>query len=265
MASPRLAIVLPAHNEAANLARLLPAIPRRLDGVSKVDVIVVDDGSNDETGPVARGCHALVVTHRTNLGLGGALITGTEAAISVGADIVVHMDGDGQHAPADLPELLKPILSGELDFVTGARSFAAPMPRVLRFGNRVLSAAMAVLFGVRHPDTQCGYRAFRAGVWPRLRWGSIGYSIACEVLLNAHRSGVRCAVVPVETIYLDPHKGTTPADGVEILLRLLRWKVGHHTRRGSAPNADASVRELALADFMQSVPALAGATHPPTG
>lgn len=255
MASPRLAIVLPAHNEAANLARLLPTIPRRLEGVSKVDVIVVDDGSNDETGPVARDCHALVVTHRANLGLGGALITGTEAAISIGADVVVHMDGDGQHAPADLPALLKPVLSGELDFVTGARSFAAPMPRVLRFGNRVLSAAMAVLFGVRHPDTQCGYRAFRTAVWPRLRWGSVGYSIACEVLLNAHRNRVRCAVVPVETIYLDPHKGTTPADGVEILLRLLRWRLRLSRTAQAVSSAEDLVRKLALADFREAVPA----------
>ena len=260
MSAPRLAIVLPAHNEAANLARLLPAIPRRLEGVSQVDVIVVDDGSIDETGPVARGCQALVVTHRTNLGLGGALITGTEAALTIGADIVVHMDGDGQHSPSDLPAILGPILAREVDFSTGARSFAAPMPRVLQFGNRALSGVTALLFGVRHADTQCGYRAFRAGAWPALKWSSVGYSIACEVLLNAHRHGVRWAVVPVQTIYLDPHKGTTPADGVEILGRLLRWRFGHDRRPSRLSRADDDVRELALADFRQAVPTLASST-----
>ena len=218
------AVVIPARNEAERIGAVLRQIPRRLPGVSRVEVVVVDDGSQDRTAEVARRRGAIVARHEVNLGAGAALATGTAAAIRLGADIVVHMDADGQHPPAALRDLVKPLLEGA-DAASAYRGFGRPMPRLLRIGNRFLSLAAWGMFGVDHPDTQCAYRAFWARHWPLLAWRSRDYSFATEMLVRARRGGLRWAYVRIPTIYLDAFKGTGISDGVRIFGNLLRWRL----------------------------------------
>jgi glycosyltransferase involved in cell wall biosynthesis len=221
---PLVAIVIPAYHEAPRLRGVLSAIPSQLPGGAEARVIVVDDGSTDATAAVARATGAMVVRHRVNLGAGAALRTGTEAALKLGADIVVHMDADGQHPPEDLPRLIDALNRGA-DAVTAVRTFERPMPWLFILGNRFLSQATRTLFGIANPDTQCAYRAFWARCWPSLRWESTDYAFASEMLVLAKRHGIRWETVPIRTIYLDRYKGTGIGDGVRIFRKLLSWRL----------------------------------------
>jgi glycosyltransferase involved in cell wall biosynthesis len=192
--------------------------------VDCIRTIVVDDGSTDDTAAVSRRAGALVLRHRVNLGVGAALRTGTEAAIRLAADIVVHMDADGQHRPEDLHAMIEPLLQGA-DASTGIRVFRRPMPRLLIAGNQLLSLAAQVLFGVRNPDTQCAYRAFWSRCWPSLAWESRDYAFASEMLVRSKRHGIRWAMVQIPTIYHDRYKGTSIGDGMRIFRKLIVWRL----------------------------------------
>src|SRR6266545_8007615 len=128
-ADPRVAIVIPAYQAAGTVAAVVTGA--RAAGT----VYVVDDGSTEGTGEVGRGTGAAVLTHRTNRGKGAALATGIAAALAAGADIIVTLDADGQHPPAEIPRLLAPIVGGQADLVLGARDRTGAMPLGRRITN----------------------------------------------------------------------------------------------------------------------------------
>lgn len=131
----KLAVYLPALNESATIAAMLDAIPAHIPGITSLTKIVVDDGSTDGTGDIAR-CHgAEVVRHQRNLGTGRAFMSGVQSSIASGADIIVSIDADGQFAATSIPELIAPILRHAADVVL-----------CTRFGpNSQLSGSMAGL------------------------------------------------------------------------------------------------------------------------
>lgn len=227
----RLAVVIPARNEAERIANVVAELPQQLSGVEQVSVLVVDDGSGDDTSRAARAAGAQVVRHRLNLGKGAALRTGCEVAISAGADLIAVMDADGQHRPSDLSRIAAPLIAGTADLVLTYRTFAGTMPPAMRLGNWGLSGAFGLLYGRRFRDTQCGLRAFTRDAYARLAWDSAGYAVETEMLVRASRSNLRIVEVPIETVYHDRYKGTTPTDGARILADMVRWVLD---RRGSA-------------------------------
>jgi len=227
MERPSLAIVIPARNEAPRLPSVLDTLPGSLPGVGAILVVVVDDGSHDETVACARERGARVARHVVNLGKGAALRTGCEAALRLGADLIIAMDADGQHQAADLPRLVAPLLAGEADVVlTYREATGGTMPAVLKFGNRALSSTLKVMFGVDIRDTQCGLRAFTSDAYARLRWEARDYSVESEMLVRMARNHLRYVEVPIATVYADRYKGTQPIDGVKILGQLLRLRFG---------------------------------------
>ena len=115
-ASKNITVILPAYNEEVSIGSIVLLTRFYAD-----NVIVVDDGSSDRTAEVARKAGAEVIVHKVNQGKGAALKTGFTAAVSLGADVIVTMDSDGQHNPADIPKLVEPILKGEADMVNGSR------------------------------------------------------------------------------------------------------------------------------------------------
>src|SRR5262245_26210635 len=158
----RIAVVVPAFNEAAKIAATVASIPDYVD-----DIFVIDDASTDETSAVAacsRVTPVHVVRHAQNRGVGGAIATGYRRALAAGADVAVVMAGDGQMDPSDLPALLAPLADDVADYVKGNR-FKHPeiwstMPKSRIVGNVLLSAATRVTSGYSHVfDSQCGYTA----------------------------------------------------------------------------------------------------------
>lgn len=220
---PRIAVVLPARNEAPRIGSVLAALRLAQPGA---ETIVVDDGSSDETRRVARDHGASrVVSHRVSLGKGAALRTGCEAALADGCDLIVLMDADGQHRPEDVGRLVAALTAGQADLAIGYRSFSREMPAAMRLGNWGLSSLFWLIFGRDFRDTQCGLRGFRAESWEKLRWEAIDYSVESEMLVRAVSSRLRIVEVPISTLYDDRYKGTTPADGVRILAEMVRWRL----------------------------------------
>ena len=155
------AVIIPAYNEAENLPSTLARIPK--GNLPTLQVIVVDDGSSDGSAEVARQHGAdLVISHSRNLGLGAALRTGIEAAREIDARAAVYIDADGEYPPEQIPELLKPVESGEADYVLGSRYLGTrerhPVLRLI--ANVVFTGLLCLASGRRITDGQTGFRAF---------------------------------------------------------------------------------------------------------
>lgn len=157
-------LFLPAHDEEATVAGVVARAPRTVSG-RPVEVVVVDDGSSDDTARAAVAAGARLVTHRENLGLGAAVRTGLADAVERGAAAVAFCDADGEYAPGELERLVAPVLSGEADYVVGSRFAGGPrrMRPHRRLGNVVLTRLTG--FVARRPlsDGQSGYRALSRG------------------------------------------------------------------------------------------------------
>jgi glycosyltransferase involved in cell wall biosynthesis len=196
----RLAVVVSALDEEATIGTVVAAVPRAIPGVSSVQVIVIDDGSTDETAAraVAAGADRIVF-HRQNRGLVSTFADGMNAALSDGADVVLHLDGDGQHDPAYVPRLVEPILLGEADVVVGVRPLADAkhMSSVRRHGNRFGTWLFRKLLGLPISDATSGYRAFSRDALMRLNVVS-DYTYTLETLIRAARLklAVREVAVP---------------------------------------------------------------------
>jgi glycosyltransferase involved in cell wall biosynthesis len=211
-------VVVPVYNEGTGLPALVARVSRY---VPATNIVVIDDGSiprveRESVTP------AKVLRHRINLGKGMALKTGCEYAIQKKADAIVLMDGDGQHEPAEIPRLIDALQ--EVDIVFAARKLGQDMPSVRRMGNRVLNRSARWLYDVDLQDIWCGYRAFRSDCFSKISWNAHDYSVDVEMAIRAVRHRLSYREVGIETIYHDAYKGVTVVDGLQLLLRLVRWK-----------------------------------------
>ena len=191
------AVIIPAHNEAENLPDTLARIPRRERPDLKV--IVVDDGSSDDTAAVARQHGAdVVVSHQHNRGLGAALRTGLATANELDARAAVYVDADGEYPPEQIPDLLAPIEAGEADYVLGSRYLRRrPSQRVFRrVGNFAFTGLLSLACGRRISDGQTGFRAFSRRA---LECAEIihDYNYAQVLTLDLLKKGMRMREVPV--------------------------------------------------------------------
>ena len=196
----RLVVQIPALNEERTIAEVIKAIPDRIEGIDEIRVLVVDDGSADRTGDLARGCGATVVRHAEPRGVGAAFRSGIRKAEAMKADIVVTIDADGQFDARDIPKLVRPILDGEAEFVTASRfadpALAPAMPRSKRWGNDVIAQWLSVLTGQQYHDVSCGFRAYASEAYFRLvLLGEFTYTH--ETFLNLAFSGIRIREVPL--------------------------------------------------------------------
>jgi glycosyltransferase involved in cell wall biosynthesis len=219
MAKPKVIAVIPAHNESNHISKVVKETRKYVS-----QVIVVDDASTDNTSELAKKAGAIVLRHPINLGLGGTLKTGCDAAIILGARVIVTLDGDGQHDPTEIPKIVKPILSGNVDAVFGERPFNNKMPFVKKAGNIFFQFYSKYIFGIKVRDTQTGYRAFTSEAYKKIRWSSTNYAVASEMLINAEKHNLDYAPQEVKTIYHDDYKGTTILDGIKIAGRMLQLK-----------------------------------------
>jgi glycosyltransferase involved in cell wall biosynthesis len=197
------------------------------------DVFVIDDGSDDRTGSVAREAHCsaqrcTVMAHEANRGVGAAIATGYAAALASGCDVVAVMAGDGQMDPSDLEAVIGPVARGECDYAKGNRlahpSVLRAMPFTRLVGNIVLSNLTRLATGLRHVnDSQCGYTAIHRRVLtaldPAAMWARYGYP---NHLLGAlARTGHRVADVVVRPVYAGERSGVRFRDAVVTIPRIL--------------------------------------------
>ncbi|MFL5679377.1 MAG: glycosyltransferase family 2 protein [Chloroflexota bacterium] len=190
-------VCIPAYDEADNLPGVLAEVPAEVAGL-RTRVLVIDDASRDATAAVAMAHGAHVVTHPVNSGQGAALQTGYLVAERLGVAIVVTLDADGQHDPAEMPRLVEPIVAGIADFVVGSRRMGdyEPESRARNAGITVYTRLINVLGGTEVSDIANGYRAIRASRLSEIAFTEDQFHNP-ELLLGASRAGLRVAEVPV--------------------------------------------------------------------
>lgn len=213
-------VVIPAFNESQRITRVIQGVKKY--GFS---IIVVDDGSKDQTYETVKRLKVIALRHKVNLGKGAALKTGCEAAFLMGAEAVIMMDSDGQHKIEDLPKFITALESKKNDVVFGSRNFRLGIPLIRFVGNKFASFLVSVLFGIYVTDLLCGYRAFTKKAFEDLKWQSSGYGIETEMVVKAGIYKLKHCEVPVETIYYDKFKGVTILDALGILLDVMRWRI----------------------------------------
>ena len=196
----KLVITIPAYNEEDTISEVLKEIPRHIDSIDSVEVILINDGSTDNTSREALlGGVDEIIPHRVNKGLGVTFTDGINRALERDADIIVNIDADGQYNPAQIPDLIKPILDGNADIVFGWRDIDKLdfMPRGKRLGNKLATWVTRRLSGLPIKDSQTGFRAFsREAV---LRMNLFGkYTHVQETIIQARHKDLQIEQVPVE-------------------------------------------------------------------
>ncbi len=210
----RVAVVVPAWNEARLIERTLRTIPAFVD-----QVVVVDDASVDETAARVEAIahpRVLLVRHAQNRGAGAAIATGYRHAFEAGADVAAVMAADAQMDPDDLATLLAPILEGEADYAKGDR-LSHPdafwrMPFGRWVGNHALSRLTRLATGLDVTDSQCGYTALGRDAWRRLALDRLwpGYGYPNDLLSRAATARLRVRDVTVRPVYADEQSGIRP-------------------------------------------------------
>jgi len=212
------ACVIPALDAGRTLAEVVHGVRR---AVGEVYVVVVDDGSRDQTAAVAADCADHVVRFSSNRGKGAALRAGIQVAASRAAPAVLTIDADGQHDPACAPRLLAALEAA--DMVIGVRSRrGSPMPWHRRVSNALSAAAVSACAGRAIADSQSGYRAFRVAGISQLVPDGDRYEYETDVLIQAARAGLRIAWVSIPTIYGAPSHFRPVRDSARIVRTVLR-------------------------------------------
>ena len=198
---PKLVVQIPCYNEEQTIESAIAAIPRSIEGVSSVEILIVDDGSRDRSVPVARAAGAdHVVSHPENRGLARAFMTGIETSVRLGADIIVNTDADNQYDARDIPKLIAPILEGTAEFVIGARNtdsihhFSIFKKILQRVGSWTVRRASHTTV----PDAPSGFRAFSRSAAQRLNVFS-DYTYTLETIIQAGLKGMAIRSVPIRT------------------------------------------------------------------
>jgi hypothetical protein len=193
----KVAILVPAYNEAENIGVVLDQMPAEVCGV-RTEVLVVDDGSRDGTGDVAAEHGALVARHVTNRGGGAALRTGYRLMVESGAEVVVTLDADGQHLPSEMPRLVEPVLTGEVDVAHGSRvlGHADRNTRARELGIVFFNRLVSFITRTHVTDCSNGYRAVRTTVLPQLVLRQEQFHTS-EFMIEAIKRGVPAKEVPI--------------------------------------------------------------------
>jgi len=190
--------IIPAYNEAKSIAQVVAATLPHVE-----QVVVVDDGSKDDTAALAREAGAHTLVQPCNAGKGAALQAGTDYALQAGFDALVALDADGQHDPNSIPALIEPVTAGSADMSVGSRKreWSKHMPWVRRMTNDLMSRFLSWVAGQPMEDTQSGYRCISVKVLRGVHVETTHFEAESEFLLRAARAGFRIAWVPIKSIY----------------------------------------------------------------
>lgn len=226
--------VIPAYNAEKTIKNVIQRIPQKLVN----EIIVVDDGSKDRTYDVAISTGVKVIRHETNKGYGGAQKTGFKEALKDGATIIVLLHADGQHAPEEIPILLKSLTNKEVDVVLGSRALGkgmlkGKMPFYKFIGNRILTFVENMAFGTHISEFHTGYRAYKQNVLNQLNFENYtnDYHFDSEILLDVHEKKFKIEEVPISTHYGDEKSYVNSFTyGMNIIFLILRHWIHKFTK-----------------------------------
>ena len=220
---PKIMAGIPAYNVAPFIGEVVSKAKKLVD-----EVIVVDDGSTDNTARVAQSAGAEVVRHSVNRGYGEAIKSCFKAGKANNAEILITLDGDGQHNPEEIPLLLAPILNGQADLVIGSRFLNQPdnIPRYRQFGIRVITWLVNFASPVKMSDSQSCYRAYSKKAIHSLSITERGFAFSIELLVQARRKGLAITEVPISCVYHSASHSLNPViHGVGVALAVLRLRL----------------------------------------
>ncbi|MEN8240366.1 MAG: glycosyltransferase family 2 protein [Chloroflexota bacterium] len=212
-------VVIPAYNEARFIGSVILGLEKYVS-----NIIVVDDGSTDNTGEIARTAGALVVRNQGNQGKGVALNRGFQEAQKFSPEAVVMLDADGQHQVDDLPEIVGPILDGSADLVIGSRYLdeKSEVPKHRVIGHWFFNLFTKSFSGTQSSDSQNGYRAFSEKALKEFAFSSKGFSVESEMQFIAKELDLRVKEVPVTIQYLDKPKRSVWRQGMNVLAGIIQ-------------------------------------------
>ena len=215
-------IVIPVFNEAKVICDVIDDL--RKWGYH--NLIIVDDGSSDNTFSYALSMNAITLRHKINRGKGAAVKTGFAAAKLFGAGIVVTMDGDGQHDPQDIENLTKPILEDKVDVVLGSRLLnTGGMPFIKVLANKIGNIVTIFLYGISVSDSQSGFRAYSEYAVTKIDTKADKYEYDSKVLREIKNNRLRYVEVPIRVLYTEYSKGKPHKqgfiNGIKTLVRMI--------------------------------------------
>jgi glycosyltransferase involved in cell wall biosynthesis len=196
----KLVVMIPAFNEETSISKVIAEIPKNIDRINEIEILVINDGSTDKTGEEAKKAGAnRILNHKKNMGLAKSFRDGLEEALLMGADIIVNTDADFQYNQAEIPKLVQPILDKKADIVVGDRQISSlnHMPKGKLIGNKIATAVTRFVTGWPVKDAQSGFRAFSREA--ALRMNLTGqYTYVQETLIQASNKNLTLEQVPIE-------------------------------------------------------------------
>ena len=208
MLKRRLIVTIPCFNEEKTLVKVIETIPKKIKGITSIKVLVVDDGSTDNSAALAKKAGAEVFSHTKNEGLGPTFTEGIRQALNNGADIICNIDADMQFNPKDIPKIIAPLVKHTADMTTATRfsnGLSKNVPRVKRLGNYIFTWMVSTLSRKNFTDTQCGFRAYSREAALRLNlFGKFTYTQ--EVFLDLLNKGMKITEVPIKVRYYKERK-----------------------------------------------------------
>ena len=194
----KIVAVIPAYNEGTHITDVIRGARAYVN-----TVIVVDDGSSDDTTERARAAGATIITHALNCGAGAATMTGIRAARSLGAEIIITLDADGQHNPDDIPRLLQPVTDNQADVVIGSRFLSknSSIPLVRRLFNAMGNIFTFVVTGRYVSDSQSGFKVFANDAAKKVHLHLGGYEFCTEIIREIHQNKWRVVEIPIRVVY----------------------------------------------------------------
>ncbi|MCD6406211.1 MAG: glycosyltransferase family 2 protein [Planctomycetes bacterium] len=220
--APRVLVVIPAYNEAGRIGEVVRAVREVLP---EANVVVVDDASSDDTAGEAAGAGAEVLSHAVNLGYGAGLESGYRYALARGYGIVLQMDADGQHIAGELPVILEPVRSGEVDLVIGSRYIDGGCgyhtPFVRRAGQKIFAGIIRLFSGMRITDPTSGFQCLGIRAIRLYASEAFPYDVPdADILLLAYYAGLGVREVPVKMV--ERAEGTSMHSGLKPVYYTMR-------------------------------------------
>ena len=223
MSRLRIVVGIPAYNEEQYISEVVRKAKRFTD-----EVIVIDDGSTDDTAQLAEAAGGLVIKHKVRRGAGGATKSCFEAVKIKDADVLVTLDGDSQHNPDELSALVAPILRNKADMVIGSRFINGQnnAPRYRRFGIAVITWLFNIGSRVKVSDAQSCFRAYGKKALKSLNITEHGFGFSVELLIEARREGFNITEVPISCIYHSASHSANPVThGLGVALTVVKLRL----------------------------------------